>query len=51
LPQANRLNIEEGNDFGDGVFSKMAAEIGEIISQGLKPLVFSALFGTTKVVP
>jgi hypothetical protein len=29
----------------------MAAEIGEVIPQGLKPLVIPALFGTTEVVP
>jgi hypothetical protein len=29
----------------------MAAEIGEVIPQGLKPLIISALFGTTEVVP
>jgi hypothetical protein len=29
----------------------MAAEFGEVIPQGLKPLAIPALFGTTKVVP
>jgi hypothetical protein len=31
--------------------SNMAAEIGEVFPQGLKPLVVPAYFGTTEVVP
>jgi hypothetical protein len=29
----------------------MAAEIGEVEPQGLKPLILPELFGTTEVVP
>jgi hypothetical protein len=29
----------------------MAAAVGEVVPQGLKPLVMLALFGTTEVVP